>query len=184
MLERSPTWSLDPFLREKGQAGMSFELNFFRFTGRQTVKRHSIPNYRLLIFWTDTMYPIRYSLRSFVFLAVTSMATFAIYADGPATSPEKEAELIAVLQSEAPASEKAITCKNLAIYGSGKAVPELAKLLGNEQLSSWSRIALEAIPGSKRTRPFARPRNRSKGNFSSGHSIRLEFVVTRVLSNY
>ena len=95
------------------------------------------------------MYPIRYSLRSFVFLAVTSMATFAIYADGPATSPEKEAELIAVLQSEAPASEKAITCKNLAIYGSGKAVPELAKLLGNEQLSSWSRIALEAIPGSE-----------------------------------
>ncbi len=73
----------------------------------------------------------------------------SVRADGPATSPEKEAELISILTSEAPASEKAIACKNLAIYGSGKAVPELAKLLSNEQLSSWSRIALEAIPGSE-----------------------------------
>ena len=70
-------------------------------------------------------------------------------ADGPPASPEKEAELVAILQSEAASSEKALACKNLAIYGSGKAVAELAKLLGNEQLSSWSRIALEAIPGSE-----------------------------------
>ncbi len=82
-------------------------------------------------------------------LALILFSTASVRADGPATSPEKEAELIAVLTSEAPASEKAIACKNLAIYGSGKAVPELAKLLGNEQLSSWSRIALEAIPGSE-----------------------------------
>ena len=45
----------------------------------------------------------------------------------------------------APA-EKAIACKQLAIYGGKDAVPELAKLLPNEELSSWSRIALEAIP--------------------------------------
>ena len=82
-------------------------------------------------------------------LALILLSTSSVRADGPATSPEKEAELIAILTSEAPASEKAIACKNLAIYGSGKAVPELAKLLGNEQLSSWSRIALEAIPGSE-----------------------------------
>ncbi len=68
-------------------------------------------------------------------------------ADDPNSSAEKETELLAVLRSDAPAAEKAITCKKLAIYGSSAAVPELAKLLPNPQLSSWARIALEAIPG-------------------------------------
>jgi HEAT repeat protein len=86
---------------------------------------------------------------SLLVLILSSVAAVSFAGDGPPTSPEKEAELIAILQSDGPASEKAIACKNLAIYGSGKAVSELAKLLGNEQLSSWSRIALEAIPGSE-----------------------------------
>ena len=68
-------------------------------------------------------------------------------ADGPATSPEKEQELLAVLKSDAAPAEKAITCKQLAIYGSAAAVPELAKLLPMPELSSWARIALESIPG-------------------------------------
>ena len=59
----------------------------------------------------------------------------------------KEKELLAVLRSDAPAGEKAITCKKLAVYGSSESVPDLAKLLSDPQLSSWSRIALEAIPG-------------------------------------
>ena len=62
-------------------------------------------------------------------------------------SPATEAELIAVLQSEAAPAEKAITCKRLAVAGTDAAVPELAKLLSDEQLASWARIALEAIPG-------------------------------------
>ncbi len=69
----------------------------------------------------------------------------------PAGDPQAmaitEAELLAVLRSEVPAAEKAIACKRLAICGSSAAVPELAKLLPDLQLSSWSRIALEAIPG-------------------------------------
>ncbi len=68
-------------------------------------------------------------------------------ADGPATSPEKEQELLAVLKSDAAPADKAITCKQLAIYGSAAAVPELAKLLPMPELSSWARIALESIPG-------------------------------------
>jgi len=60
---------------------------------------------------------------------------------------EKESDLIAVLQSNAPKSEKAITCKRLAIYGSEKSVSSLAPLLADKELSSWARIALEAIPG-------------------------------------
>ena len=61
---------------------------------------------------------------------------------------EKESDLIAVLQSDAPKSEKAVTCKRLAIYGSEQAVPALAPLLADRELASWARIALEAIPGS------------------------------------
>ena len=79
-------------------------------------------------------------LSSFTFLQI-------VQADGPATSPEKEAELLAVLKSDASPADKAITCKQLAIYGSGAAVPELAMLLPVPELSSWARIALESIPG-------------------------------------
>jgi HEAT repeat protein len=62
-------------------------------------------------------------------------------------SATEEKRLLAVLQSDAPAAQKAISCKELAVYGSSNAVPELAKLLLNPQLSSWARIALEVIPG-------------------------------------
>ncbi len=60
--------------------------------------------------------------------------------------PEKEQKLIAVLRSDAPKAEKAITCKHLAIYGNKDAVSALAPLLTDAELSSWARIALEAIP--------------------------------------
>ena len=67
--------------------------------------------------------------------------------DGPEASPEKEHELLLVLRSDAPSADKAIACKNLAIFGSSAAVADLAKLLPNAELSSWARIALEVIPG-------------------------------------
>ncbi len=76
---------------------------------------------------------------------VTAVVSSAIAQDK--TPSHKEEDLIAVLQSDAPKSEKAITCKLLAIHGSSQAVPELAKLLSDPQLASWARIALEAIPG-------------------------------------
>ncbi len=78
-------------------------------------------------------------------IAVTTTSALAF--DGPDTSPEKENELLEVLRSEAADADKAIACKGLAIYGSAAAVPDLAKLLPDPQLSSWARIALEAIPG-------------------------------------
>jgi len=59
----------------------------------------------------------------------------------------KEQDLIAVLKSDAPKGEKAITCKKMAIYGTDQSVPVLVPLLGDKELSSWARIALEAIPG-------------------------------------
>jgi len=60
---------------------------------------------------------------------------------------EEQQKLIALLQSAAPKGEKAVACKRLAIYGADAAVPVLAALLPDPDLSSWSRIALEAIPG-------------------------------------
>ena len=66
--------------------------------------------------------------------------------DVNSTDKEKESKLIAVLKSDAPPQDKAIPCKQLAIYGTKDAVPALAALLSNPDLASWARIALEAIP--------------------------------------
>jgi HEAT repeat protein len=62
------------------------------------------------------------------------------------TSAEKQRKFISVLQSDAPPGDKAIACKRLAVYGTKDAVPVLAPLLLDADLSSWARIALEAIP--------------------------------------
>ncbi|HEX3658033.1 MAG TPA: HEAT repeat domain-containing protein [Pirellulales bacterium] len=69
-------------------------------------------------------------------------------AEGANGDKEKERGLIQQLQSDAAPADKALACKQLAIYGSPAAVSELAKLLTDEHLASWARIALEAIPGS------------------------------------
>ncbi len=62
------------------------------------------------------------------------------------TGSDQEAELIAVLRSDAPKADKALACKKLAVYGGASAVPALAPLLDDAELNSWARIALEAVP--------------------------------------
>src|SRR5262249_24756493 len=69
----------------------------------------------------------------------------SVYAVGELPKIPSESVLIETLKTK-PAAEKAIACKQLAIVGTKECVPELAKLLSDEELSSWSRIALEAIP--------------------------------------
>jgi HEAT repeat protein len=86
------------------------------------------------------------SMFAFAFLA-TVLPT-ALFAQGQSGSAEKERQYLKVLQSDAPEAEKALACKHLSVYGSSESVAELAKLLPNERLASWSRTALEAIPGS------------------------------------
>jgi HEAT repeat protein len=56
-------------------------------------------------------------------------------------------ELITLLKSDGPKAEKALACKKLAIFGGKDAVPALAPLLTDPELTSWARIALESIPG-------------------------------------
>jgi len=91
----------------------------------------------------------RHSARFVALLAALIVTTAAPTwaADDPNASTGRESELLAVLRSDTPAADKAIACKLLAIHGSNEAVPDLAKLLPDPQLSSWARIALEAIPG-------------------------------------
>lgn len=88
--------------------------------------------------------PVR--LVALVAASIVMSCVSAIAADAPQAS-SNEAELLAILRSDAPKSEKAVSCKRLAVFGSSESVAELAKLLRDEQLASWARIALEAIPG-------------------------------------
>lgn len=88
--------------------------------------------------------------RLFTHLALAllvAIAAPALVAQDSSQSAPQESELLQVLSSDTDKSEKAVACKKLAIFGSSNAVPALAKLLPDEQLSSWARIALEAIPG-------------------------------------
>ena len=81
---------------------------------------------------------------------VALVAALVAGATGSALAAEQqEDQLIAVLKSDAPKAEKAITCKRLAVFGSKNAVPALAELLPDKELTSWARIALEAIPGAE-----------------------------------
>jgi HEAT repeat protein len=79
-------------------------------------------------------------------VAAAACAMAAGIARSAPAGEDRQGKLIAVLQSDAPPQEKAITCKQLAIYGNREAVPALAPLLANPDLASWARIALEAIP--------------------------------------
>lgn len=80
-------------------------------------------------------------------IAVLLITLIAVPAGSVWAAPDQEQELLILLRSDAPPAEKALACKGLAIHGSAKSVPDLAKLLPNQQLSSWARIAIEAIPG-------------------------------------
>lgn len=104
-------------------------------------------------------------------ISVTCLAALFVVTSLPVRaedSSSREKELLAVLRSDAPTAEKAITCKLLAIYGSSEAVPDLAKLLPNEQLSSWARIALEAIPGAASDEALRKATESLKGKLLVG----------------
>ena len=88
------------------------------------------------------------NIRILLSVALLATTATAVAADKSPAADETPAALVELLKSSSPAQEKAIACKKLAIRGNQDAVPALAPLLADEQLSSWARIALEAIPGS------------------------------------
>ena len=68
-----------------------------------------------------------------------------IYAQDTTLQNVSEQKLIAVLKSEAPLYDKTQACQKLAIFGTEKAIPTLAGLLGDKALSDYARIALEPM---------------------------------------
>ena len=68
------------------------------------------------------------------FLATTAAHSFA-----------QEAELLAVLRSDATLQEKSAACRQLARIATKESVPTLASMLGDEKLSHMARYALEPI---------------------------------------
>jgi len=73
-------------------------------------------------------------------------AAAPVQAADKAPAEDKQLKPLAVLRSDAPPQDKAMACKQLAIYGKKDAVPALVPLLADARLSSWARIALEVIP--------------------------------------
>jgi HEAT repeat protein len=116
------------------------------------------------------MHQPRHIRRSVVLLAAVVTLVFALPRSSHAQvpNPEKEAEFIAVLRSDAPGAEKAIACKQLAIYGSSDAVVYLARLLPDEKLASWARIALEVIPGPEADEALRKATDSLQGNLLIG----------------
>jgi HEAT repeat protein len=104
----------------------------------------------------------------FVALLAAFVATAALAHAADSQSAAKEKELIEKLRSDSPAAEKAVACKHLAVYGTSQAVPELAKLLTDERLASWSRIALEAIPGPEASEALRKAIDSLKGRLLIG----------------
>ncbi len=69
----------------------------------------------------------------------------ALLATNAAHSFAQEAELLAVLRSDATRQEKSTACRQLARVATKEAVPTLAALLGDDKLSHMARYALESI---------------------------------------
>jgi HEAT repeat protein len=135
------------------------------------------------------VHSIRTIARSFVLLLVGVTAVQAAgwtMEGGRTPSPKKEKDLIAVLNSDAANAKKADACKDLAVYGSEKAVPELGKLLADEQLASWARIALEAIPGPASDEALRKGVDSLKGNLLVGAinsiGVRRDAMATKALA--
>src|ERR1051326_5377209 len=63
----------------------------------------------------------------------------------------KTKSLVAVLQSDASLFEKARACQQLGELGTPEAVPALAALLADPQLSAYARSGLENIPAPSAT---------------------------------
>lgn len=81
------------------------------------------------------------------FAITAALMAGAFAAQAAPTPTSTEAELIAILQGDAPEADKALACKFVAVNGSPASVPAVAPLLKSPRLASWARIALEAIPG-------------------------------------
>jgi len=98
-------------------------------------------------------------------LLCASSGAFAA-ASTPAPTPlltQSADQLIGVLKSNGSRKEKADACRELAVIGTSKAVPVLAGLLADEELTHMARYALETIPGASVDKALRGELTRLKG---------------------
>lgn len=91
--------------------------------------------------------PRKFKLRQFPL----AIFIFSFVVSGLFSAPDceaqsdRESKFIQVLAGQTTKAQKAMACKKLAIVGSANCVEALAPLLKDAELTSWARIALEAI---------------------------------------
>ncbi len=92
-------------------------------------------------------------------------------ADAPAT----EEQCVAVLRGEASPAQKDAACVRLKRVGTAAAVPALAPLLADEQLSHSARLALESLPGRAAGQALSEALGQTRGLNKAGllHSLGL-----------
>lgn len=103
--------------------------------------------------------------RCLVILAAL-LGTAAVLAQEPPPTPlitKTTGELIAVLKSDASREEKAEACRELAVVGDTRAVPELVGLLSDEKLNHMALYALETMPGASVDKALRRDLTRLEG---------------------
>ncbi len=77
----------------------------------------------------------------------SSLYVPALRAQGPTPLVTRnQAQLLAVLKSDAARKDKADACRELAVIGGSEAVPVLVGLLDNPELNHMARYALETMP--------------------------------------
>lgn len=85
-------------------------------------------------------------------LAVALVAAFLTALAAPLAAQQalpaegNEADLLAVLQSDAELFDKAKACQRLAVIGTKESVPVLAELLSDAKMAHYARYALEPVP--------------------------------------
>ena len=86
------------------------------------------------------------SILTWTVAACLAAAALPVLAQQAPPAEGDEPQLIAVLKSDAPLFDKAKACQRLAVIGTKDAVPVLARLLGDADLSHYARTGLEPIP--------------------------------------
>ena len=108
-------------------------------------------------------------LKPFLLCAWIALAihpgTRALAAEG---SPEKTKQLISVLHSNASVNDKARACQQAGECGTAAIVPDLAALLGDEQLAAYARSGLENIPDPSATAALRAALGTLKGDRLAG----------------
>jgi len=86
----------------------------------------------------------------------------------PAQRKEVAAKLATVLGSGAPRGAKDFACRQLSLIGTEEAVPALAPLLADDNLSHMARYALERIPGAAPDEALRQALGKVKGKLLVG----------------